>query len=58
MYTVDVVAVWVWLAIVYKEITQSRIFSSLSQGHQQSQAVFGQSQIVSLVSALSTAMCP
>jgi len=24
MYTVDVVVVWVWLAIVYKEITQSQ----------------------------------
>jgi len=33
-------------------------FLQLSQGHQQSQAVFSLSQITSLVSALSIAMCP
>jgi len=60
-YTVDVVGVWVWLTILLHILQNSHshsIFSPLSQGHQQSQAIFGQFQIMILVSALSVAKCP
>ena len=43
--TVEVVVVWVWPTILLLTLQK---FLPLSQGHQQSQAVLGWSQIVSL----------
>jgi len=47
-----------YCSVFYKYSRSHSISSTLSQGHQQSQAVFGWSQIVSLISAPSKVICP